>query len=61
MVKFSVAVVRGPHEVVPMTRLKVEEGASIALHVVADALHCTSVGAEALGHLEAGDYNLVFM
>ena len=46
-----------------MTRLKVEEGASTALHVVADALHCTSVGAEALGHLEAGDldYNLVFM
>ena len=45
MIKFGVAAVRGPHEVVPMTRLKVEE-ASTALHVVADALQCTSVEAE---------------
>ena len=45
MIKFGVAAVRGPHEVVPMTRLKVEE-ASTALHVVADALQCTSAEAE---------------
>ena len=54
MIKFGVAVVRGPHEVVPMTRLKVEEGASTALHVVADALQCTSVEAEErISRLEA--------
>ena len=36
MIKFGVAVVRGPLDVVPMTRLKVDEGSS-ALHVLADA------------------------
>ena len=45
MIKFGVAVVKGPLDVVPMTRLKVVEG-STALHVVADALSCTSVEAE---------------
>ena len=43
MIKFSV--VRGPLDVVPMTRLKMDEG-STALHVLADALSCTSVEAE---------------
>ena len=53
MVKFGVAVVRGPLDVVPMTRLKVDEGSS-ALHVLADALHCTSVEAEEqISRLEA--------
>ena len=53
MIKFGVAAVRGPHEVVPMTRLKVEE-ASTALHVVADALQCTSLEAEEqISRLEA--------
>ena len=45
MIKFGVAVVGGPLDVVPMTRLKVEEGSS-ALHVLADALQCTSVEAK---------------
>jgi hypothetical protein len=53
MIKFGVAVVRGPHEVVPMTRLKVEE-ASTALHVVANALQCTSEETEEqISRLEA--------
>ena len=53
MIKFGVAAVRGPHEVVPMTRLKVEE-ASTALHVIADALQCTSLEAEEqISRLEA--------
>ena len=52
-IKFGVAVVRGPLDVVPMTRLKVDEG-STALHVVADALSCTSVEAqEQISRLEA--------
>ena len=44
MIKFGVAVVRGPHEVVPMTRLKVEE-ASTALHVLlhSSKVHCSKV------------------
>jgi hypothetical protein len=53
MIKFGVAVVRGPLDVVPMTRLKVEEDSS-ALHVLADALQCTSVEAEEqISRLEA--------
>jgi hypothetical protein len=53
MIKFGVAVVRGPLDVVPMTRLKVDEGSS-ALHVLADAVHCTSVEAEEqISRLEA--------
>ena len=53
MIKFGVAVVKGPLDVVPMTRLKVGEG-STALHVVADALSCTSVEAEEdISRLEA--------
>ena len=53
MIKFGVAVVRGPLDVVPMTRLKVDEGSS-ALHVLADALSCTSVEAEEqISRLEA--------
>ena len=44
MIKFGVAVAGGPLDVVPMTRLKVDEGkTALALHVVADALSCTSV------------------
>ena len=53
MIKFGVAVVRGPLDVVPMTRLKVEEDSS-ALHVLADALQCMSVEAEEqISRLEA--------
>ena len=53
MIEFGVAVVRGPLDVVPMTRLKVNEG-STALHVLADALSCTSVEAEEqISRLEA--------
>ena len=53
MIEFGVAVVRGPLDVVPMTRLKGNEG-NTALHVVADALSCTSVEAEEqISRLEA--------
>ena len=45
MMKFGVAVVRGPLEVVPMTRLSVDE-ASTALHVAADVMACTAIEAE---------------
>lgn len=41
MMKFGVAVARGPLEKVPMTRFSVENG-STALHVAADALACTT-------------------
>ena len=55
MFKFGVAVVKGPLDVVPMTRLKVDEGSTaLRLHVVVDALSCTSVGAEEdISRLEA--------
>ena len=53
MIKFGVAIVRESLDLVPMTRLKVDEG-STALHVVADALSCTSVEAEEqISRLEA--------
>jgi hypothetical protein len=45
MFKFGVAVVRGPLEVMPMTRLLVEEGSTL-LHVAADVLNCTATEAE---------------
>jgi len=45
MMKFGVAVARGPLEKVPMTRFSVENG-STALHVAADALACTAIEAE---------------
>ena len=53
MIKFGIAVVRGSLAVAPITRLKVYEGGT-ALHVVADALSCTSVEAEEdISRLEA--------
>ena len=42
MIKFGVAVVRGPLDVVPMTRLKVDEDSN-ALHVLADALQISAM------------------
>ena len=45
MLKFGIAVLKGPREEVPMTRMELEGGSSL-LHAAADALQCTALEAE---------------